>query len=144
MWTSKARENNTSVVKASAKPPSVDGNKFGGPENGRSSTRRADGNKRDLREQCVVIGGCRLSRMSEDSARPAGKADSIPKVDGRHTKVYRAVHIRSGKNLAMSLVEDRTNVDRIMAYMKGERQDGLAAAFRPLGSVFCLMASISS
>ena len=138
METSKARENNN-VVKASAKPPSVDGNKFDGPENGRSSTRRAD-----LREQCVAIGRCRLSRMSEDSAKPAGKADSIPKVEGRHTKVYRAVHIRSGKNLAMSLVEDRTNVGRIMAYMKGERQDGLAAAFRPLGSAFCLMASISS
>ena len=144
METSKARENNNNVVKATAKPPSVDGKKFDGPENGRSSTRRADGNKRDLREQCVAIGRCRLSRMSEDSARPAGKADSIPKVEGRHTKVYRAVHIRSGKNLAMSPVEDRKNVGWIMAYTKSERQDGLAAAFRPLGSVLFLMASISS
>ena len=138
METSKARENNN-VVQASAKPTSVDGNKFDGPENGRSSTRRAD-----LRERCVAIGRCRLSRMSEDSARPASKADSIPKLEGRHRKAYRAMLIRSGKNLAMSLVEDRTSAARVMAQMKSERRDGLAAAFRPLRFVCYRMASTSS
>ena len=60
------------------------------------------------------------------SAGSISTADSRPNAERRHTKEYRAMHIRSGSNLAMSFVEDRTDTDSIMAQMKGERRDELA------------------
>ena len=60
------------------------------------------------------------------SAGSISIADSRPKAERRHTKEYRAMHIRSGSNLAMSFVEDRTDADSIMAQMKGERRGELA------------------
>jgi len=51
--------------------------------------------------------------MSGDTAGPASKAGSMPKIEGRYTKECRTMLIRSGKKLAMSLVEDRTASDSI-------------------------------
>ena len=60
--------------------------------------------------------------MSGASAGPTSTADTRPKVERRHTKEYRALHLRCGRDLAMSLVDDRTNADSIIAEMNGGRR----------------------
>ena len=59
-----------------------------------------------------------------DTAGPASKAESMPKVEGRCTKECRTMFIRSGKKLAMSRVEERTTSDSIIAHMNGDTRDG--------------------